>query len=964
MVSERIERFIQTLPDPQGAKIFLERLQEEAPKQAALCTKNEELCANLLLLASYSPLLAESCLQHPDYINWLERERDIAKMKSKEELVEELARFSAVNSTLSDSVVLARFKRRELLRIYLRDCKKLATMSETTEELSILADAMLERTLQKAYQPLLQRYGQPTTQEQGRLTNAEMAIVALGKLGSRELNYSSDIDLVFIYSGDGETTGKSTGAVESTTNKLFFTKLAEALVKTIGSPFGEGIIFRIDLRLRPRGREGDLASSLKEMIRYYRSEAQGWERQALIRARAAAGNAQIVEKFLSSVEDLIFLPRPVSEALRDIRMAKEKINTQVANRSALRDLRLHDQLDQPRSTIAGYNVKLGRGGIREIEFIAQALQICYGGQDRWLRNPQIVISLQRLAEKGLLSEQERSRLASAYNFLRLCEHRLQMEHGLQTHSLPLSDDRLELLARRCSYSSHQEFEHTLKTHAENVSKIYRRVFESSTEGLPRPARPHALRDSAHAEPHPLKGLLAEVIDGYLHFGSYEEADLRDALSAGLQNSYSPSRALKKNKDLIFSLGEGQHTISLKTIEQFTRLAGCSHYFGEMIVSHTHLLSVLEQTPSLETATANLAEPLEGGYESLLKQLRVLWHRAILEIGCYDVLAERAHTPQEHLTRVSAALTELADRSVARACEIALARTCGMLQIDPAATRFTVLGLGRLGHRDLDYDSDLDLLLVYSEGHLSAQFTAGEVYAHLCETLVQVLSSLLRDGALYRVDLRLRPEGKAGTLSPSLERLAHYLSGSAAVWELMAYLKARPIAGDMKFGEEVERAVLEAIFKRSAGADFAVEVDAMRQRLEREKSESMDIKFGRGGLLDIYFVSRYLQLLHQLPDPPARDTLSLLESLRRADYLTDRQHGVLSAGYTLLASIDHQLRLQAQRPSSRIPVNPNQLKEIALSLGFSDTTEFQHAFSSTTDHVRTVYNEVLKKGGVD
>ncbi len=963
MVSERIERFIQTLPDPQGAKLFLERLREEAPKQAALCTKNEELCTNLLLLASYSPLLAESCLQHPDYINWLERERDIARMKSKEELVEELARFSAVNSTLSDSVVLARFKRRELLRIYLRDCKKLATMSETTEELSILADAMLERTLQKAYQPLLQRYGQPMTQEQGRLTTAEMAIVALGKLGSRELNYSSDIDLVFIYSGDGETTGKSTGAVESTTNKLFFTKLAEALVKTIGSPFGEGIIFRIDLRLRPRGREGDLTSSLKEMIRYYRSEAQGWERQALIRARAAAGNAQIVERFLSSVEDLIFLPRPVSEALHDIRIAKEKINTQVANRSALRDLRLQCDLES-RSTIAGYNVKLGRGGIREIEFIVQALQICYGGQDRWLRNPQIIISLQRLAEKGLLSEQERSRLASAYNFLRLCEHRLQMEHGLQTHSLPLSDDRLELLARRCGYSSLQEFEHILKTHTENVSKIYRRVFESSTEGLPRPARPHALRDFAHTELHPLKGLLAEVIDGYLHFGNYEEADLREALSAGLKNSYSPSRALKKNKDLIFSLGEGQHTVSLKTIEQFTHLAGCSHYFSEMIVSHTHLLSVLEQTPSLETVHTPLTEPLEGCYESLLRQLRILWHRAILEIGCYDVLTAHAHTPQEHLTRVSEALTELADRSVARACEIALARTCSTLQIDPASMRFTILGLGRLGHRDLDYDSDLDLLVVYSEGHLSDQLTAGEVYAHLGETLVQVLSSLLRDGALYRVDLRLRPEGKAGALSPSLERLTHYLSSSAAVWELMAYLKARPIAGDSKFGQEVERAVLDTIFKRSVGADFAVEIEAMRQRLEREKSESMDIKFGRGGLLDIYFLSRYLQLLHQFPDPPARNTLSLLESLHRANYLTDRQHSVLSEGYTLLARIDRQLRLQMQRPSSHIPVNPNQLKEIAVSLGFSDTAEFQHAFSLTTDHIRGVYNEVLKKGGID
>lgn len=963
MVSERIERFIQTLPDPQGAKLFLERLQEELPRQAAAC--NEELLANLLLIASYSPLLAESCLQHPEYIQWLERNRDLARMKSKDELVEELARFSAVNSTLSDSVVLSRFKRRELLRIYLRDCKKLATISETTAELSILADAMLERTLQKVYQPLLQRYGQPMTQEQGRSTTAEMAVVALGKLGSQELNYSSDIDLIFIYSGDGETTGKTTGAVESTTNKLFFTRLAEALVKTIGSPFGEGVIFRIDLRLRPRGREGDLTSSLKEVIRYYRNEAQAWERQALIRARAAAGSTQIVERLLSSLDDLIFLPRPVSEALRDIRMSKEKINTEVANRSALRDLRLQHQ---PRSPTAGYNVKLGRGGIREVEFIVQALQICYGGQDKWLRSPQIIIGLQRLAEKGLLSEQERRQLANAYNFLRLCEHRLQMEHGLQTHTLPLSDDKLELLARRCGYSSQEEFEHTLKTHTEYVNRVYRRVFESPPESLPRPARPH-LRDSSQNLPsvgsidsHQLRGLLTEVIDAYLHLGSYEEADLKDALIRSLQNSYSPLRALKKNRDLVFSLSaEGQPSISIETIERFTTLAGRSHYLAEMIISHTHLLSVLEQIPSfLETQL--LSKPLEGCYEPLLRQLRILWHRAIMEIGCYDVLT--LHRSQDHLSRVSAALTELAERALARACEIAMSRTCHLLQIDPSSMRFTILGLGRLGHRDLDYDSDLDLLIVYSDSILCDRFTAGEVYAHLCEELISVVSSLSREGSLYRVDLRLRPEGKNGVLAPSLDRLIHYLSESAAVWELMAYLKVRPVAGDLKFGREVEEAVLQTIFRRSAGLDLSADVDTMRQRLEHEKSEPIDIKFGRGGLLDIYFTSRYLQLLHQIPDPPTRTTLSLLNGLRTAGHLTETQHATLSEGYILLTQIDHQLRLQMERPSNRLPVNPNHLRELAVSLGFSDTASFQHSFNSTTERIRAVYNEVLKKGGLN
>ncbi|MCS6885166.1 MAG: hypothetical protein RMM17_01785 [Acidobacteriota bacterium] len=956
MLSERLERFIQTLPDPEGAKLFLTRLQEEAPQQARLCSKNEELCANLLILASHSPLLAETMLQRPEYINWLERDRDLSRMKSKEELVEELARFSAVNSTLSDPEVLERFKRRELLRIYLRDCKKLATISETTAELSILADAILERTLRKAYQPLLARYGQPmTVDEQGKLASADIVIVALGKLGSCELNYSSDIDLMFIYYGDGETTGIGTGARESTTNKIFFTKLAETIIKTISSPINISPIFRVDLRLRPRGRDGDLVCSLNEATRYYTKHAQTWERQALLRARAAAGNLQILNKLMSSLEEQLFLSRPLSDALRDINAAKQKIDAK---------LRTQTPTSTNPSPIANYNVKLGRGGIREIEFIVQALQICYGGQEKWIRSPQIAIGLQRLAEKGFISESERSRLAAAYDFLRLCEHRLQMEHGLQTHTIPPTNERIELLARRCGFDSKQQFENQLQTYQEQVHAVYSRIFESS-ELFPRIACPQGTTEYRTALGTDLQldesstKLLGEVIAAYLYSYSLDKKLLTEALTKGLKQSYSPPRALKKNRDFLFSLQADptQPVPNLKLITQFTTIAGRSHYFAELVISHPYLLETIQEHTDPTKMIDSLDNALEISSEDSSKQLRILWHRAILRIGCHDLLS----TPldkQQHLLEIYRLQTRLAEKTVSKACELAAAKVCATLGIRPALLKYAVIGLGRLGHEDLDYDSDLDLVLVYDETQpLESNISQKEVYAHLCETLVHILSSQTREGALYRTDLRLRPEGKDGELVVSSDRLAKYLSYDAATWELLAYTKARAISGNPDFCIKVEQLMRESIFNRKV-ANLAANVIEMRNRLEKEKGAGPDYRFAKGGLMDIYFVTRYLQLAYSIADPPQRNTTFLLKKLYTEGRLNQDQYCTLLSGYNFLSLLDHEIRLQMPRPVSKLPSSSKLLHELAQGLGLGTAANLQQTLTNTLQNIRKTYEQIL------
>ena len=326
----------------------------------------------------------------------------------RQSLLESLSRFSLLHTASQPNVMLARFRRRELLRIFLRDIRRLATIAEITEELSNLADAIIEFALRLAKQDLDNRFGAPLeSDEHGRAMPADFCVVALGKLGSKELNYSSDIDLLFVYSREGTTSG--TGTSGSVTNREYFIKLAEKIITIAGGQSGEGAAYRIDMRLRPHGSIGRLALSLDETVRYYETDAREWEQQVLIRSRAIAGEIDLYKAFHSQVEPFVFRQRTdVATCLENVRRSKRR-------------------LEDATPPGPGYNVKLGRGGIREIEFIAQALQLAYGGRDQWLRFPHTLVSLSRLADRGLITEKQLTMLFAAYELLR--RHRTSSADG-------------------------------------------------------------------------------------------------------------------------------------------------------------------------------------------------------------------------------------------------------------------------------------------------------------------------------------------------------------------------------------------------------------------------------------------------------------------------------------------------------------------------------------------------------
>jgi glutamate-ammonia-ligase adenylyltransferase len=947
-----LEFLLRDLPDQNGARLFIDRLGNEQPRAHQNLLRQPALLADVLALAAWSPLLATTLEQNAEYLPWLSRERADPRVRTADELKEALARFALMNSSLNPQVLLARFRRRELLRTYLHDIRRAQTLVETMEELSNLADAILDYALSLARQDLDNRYGLPRrVDERGRTATAEFCVIALGKLGSMELNYASDIDLVFLYSDDGTTAG--TGARGEVSNREYFVKLSETIARLVGQSGGEGAAYRVDLRLRPHGRDGALACSLHEGVRYYMSSAQDWERQTLIRARAAAGSADLFNRFKESVTSSVFRPDvSVSGALASVRLAKQKIDRQVEKKS-------------------GFNVKLGRGGIREIEFIAQALQLAHGGRDEWLRVPHTLVSLGRLADRGFITHPEHSQLSEAYTFLRTLEHRLQMEQGLQTHTVPENDEAQSLLGRRMGFSDAKEFLVALKTHTAHVRGTYDRLFaeiEKTPEVIVDDNSPVAgdvstdmalAMDSAR--------ILAQRMDSKWEGKTKPLANLILSLAG---KSLNPHRALLQVFRVSASLAktDQRFVITETNLETLLQLCGVSDPFAERIAAQPALVTSLgaSVTTALRRdyrAIMRTAIDAERSFPAELAALRLQWSELIVEIAALDVANELSIFEANNLQ------TELATASMNVAYLIArreMARRYGSFSGGP---RVAFYGLGRLSTGGVDYGSDLDILITYDSLVPSPikTLTQDETYSRLVELMIAALSSITREGYLYRVDMRLRPHGKNGPLVSSAEGFLDYLKEQSAPWEWLAYAKLRSVGGDQELGRMVETHARHRIHANAVRLDPKELKDVtrhVRERLEKEKGGrgrklGTDIKYGPGGMLDVYFAARYLQLRDEVLDEGEdRSTACTLDRLREEGSLNEEDFEVLSSGYSLLRSIDHNLRLIMHR-STRLP-DPNHVaaKDVATRAGFGSVSEMQETVTEQMQLIRAAYNRIL------
>lgn len=952
-----IESLIRDLPDPQGARLFLENLINEQPRTHQKLVKETGLLADALTLAAYSPLLATTLEQNPEYIPWLARERADTRVRAAEQLRESLARFALTNSSLTPAVLFARFRRRELLRIYLHDVRRAHTLVETTEELSNLADAILDYALSLARQSLDNKYGSPLCDDaHGRIATADFCVVALGKLGSRELNYASDIDLVFVYSDDGMTAGS--GEREKVSNREYFIKLAEAISKLVGQPAGESPAYRVDLRLRPHGRDGALASSLGEILKYYEKTAQAWERQALIRSRAAAGSNQLFSRFAAAAQKYIYRSNvSIEDALSSVRLAKQKIDRQVERRAA------------------GFNVKLQRGGIREIEFIAQALQLAHGGLDEWLRGAHTLIVLGRLADRELISEQERTQLSEAYAFLRMLEHRLQMEHGLQTHTVPENDEQRSLVARRMGFSGAaalRHFNRALDLHTNNVRRAYDRVFAEIVEEATASPTVFTPDTSVTAREATVIQHAAAVFATHLSKQTSQQFSdtetIAQLLTETAHQAANPKRALALTARVAASVAKAEDEIEFSRdgLLALVRLCGASEVFGEMVAANPALLAVLSAPPRKlhrdYRAQLRACVDAEKTFKAELSAFRREWATLLIEIGAQDAASEIS------IAESNRRQTELAVASINVAYLIArreMGRRYGRIDAGP---RIAVLALGRLASGGVDYSSDLDLIILYDSLVASpiSSLTRDEAYARLSELMIAALSSVTREGYLYRVDLRLRPDGKNGSLVTSSEGFLEYLKQRSAVWEWLAYVKLHAVAGDLELGRMIETHARHAIHEKAAATEvneLKREARHIRERLEKEKTSrgrvaTIDIKHGAGGMLDVYFAARYLQLRDDVPDEGEdRSTQATLERLQATGSLDNDEREALNQGYALLRTVDHQLRLIVGRVAALPAIEHTAFEEIAAKLGYQNAASLREALLDAMQSIRQTYDRI-------
>ena len=918
-------------PDPDGALNLLERYTQAAsPDLLRELGRRPSGLTYLTAAFGYGSLLADSFLSEPSLVLQFARDRHFTELRSREALMEDYARFATTHSASDLAARLGLFKRRNYVRIGLKDVLGLATLAEVTLELSELADVLLAQALLDADQELAKRYGQPQYRDaQGRVARSGFSIVSLGKLGGNELNYSSDIDLLFLYARDGETAGSAESTSEGSVvmNKEYFVRLAQSVTHRLTQTTSGGPVFRVDLRLRPEGVAGDLALSLGAALDYYGRRARDWELQMLIKARHSAGDARLTRAFLRGVESHIYRSPAHFEAVQSVLTSRERTSQHLR--------------ESGRDTV---DVKRQAGGIRDVEFLTQCLQRLYGARDPWVRSGGTLHALRKLNDKGLLSDRDYAALTTAYEFLRKVEHRIQLDRGQQSHRLPSEAGALDRLARRVGMEAVEGQAPgpvlVARVHQvlESVREVYQRWIHPGSGD--RPAAAFELKPAATGSDarHSFAATLRHL-----------EANSPEVARRVRETSLAP-RARARAAEWMGTLLTSADSLTLArenpvAVERALKILRVSEYLSDLLMHHPQDLAALAAEvaqpppagqldmhlePALSDAALLGAEAQVGaaglaragprpapswawaaeehlGSREKMALLRQGYRTRVLELGARD--CSQAREVFESLGRWS----DLAAGSVATALSIASAMLRDGRRCDAP---FAILGFGRLGLNEFDLVSDADLVFV-AASHTPPEQIADEV--QLAEKVIEALSSYTRDGLVLAVDTRLRPRGSEGELVVTEDALVDYAAASAHPWEALSYLKACPIAGNAGLGWRVIARLTDRLFERFAGdADLARALQEMRRRLEREpKGRLSPTKTAPGGYYDVDFAVSYLCLRNRLRVPAGSNMRQRIAALTRARVLSDSDAETLASGCAFVRAIDHAARLVTGKSARKL-----------------------------------------------
>lgn len=984
LICEQLEEHLSRLSDPDRALNNLDRFfaASRSPLSlASLFDRDRGALPTLLLIFSASQYLSDHLIRDTESFDLLRLTE--GQPVARDVLIDEIC--SECESLADEQAVkwaLRRYKRRETLRIAYGDFVQQHGIDVVTRQISYLADAVCESALRTARERVSDSGRGIPRRPDGQ--PARLVALALGKLGGVELNYSSDIDLVFICDGDGKTDG-----TRSVSNQEYFERVVGAFVKLLADQTELGYAYRVDLRLRPDGDQGPAVVSIANALRYYDVKGRTWERQAFVKARPIAGDTELGTEFLDQLQPWIYRRYLTSADISGIRALKRRIERRAEREGG--DAR---------------NVKTGHGGIRDIEFVIQFLQLLNGGDLTQVRGGNTLKAIACLEQAGCLTWQERSLLQDNYEFLRKLEHRLQIMFDLQTHTLPESDKETRRVAIRMGFGGNGsgdalvEFNSELSKRAELNRKILDHLLHDAFAGDgeadpetdlvldPRPTdevidtvlSPYNFKDTKDAY-HNLMELSVEKIP-FLSTRRCRHflASIAQQLLQSIASTPDPDSTLVNLSKVSESLG-GKGVLwelfsfNPPSLRLYVQLCASSPYLSNILTSNPGMIDelmdslVLNKLPEIGTLQSTLTELCRGA-EDPVPIMHSFKNSQHLRVGVRDILGK------EDIKDAHRALSDVAEvclKQITTAEYIRLTERYGVPTIrggrdDGGPCSLVILAMGKLGGREPNYHSDLDVIFLYESDGMTAHqrptqrdtTTNQHFFSQLAQRIIKVVTHLGPYGRLYELDPRLRPTGKSGALAISIEELGKYFeSGRGQLWERQALCKARPVFGTESAARKTMQIVWRSIVEPPWTEDNAEQIRTMRMRLE-ESASKRNLKRGPGGTVDIEFMVQMLQLRHaaETPEVLVPSTLDAIAALRGCKHLSDELSKSLSESYRFLRSIESGLRLMQTTARHDLPEDPAALSRLAYLLGYSSGSVLEEECLACTQRNRTRFNELF------
>ena len=926
--SRAMQTILQASPDPDLGLTNLLRFCEVSTSRAGLFTdliQYPVLLDMLMRILGNSRFFADILVREPGLFRWLTASSVLQSPLTVNELAEETAHITGMFSTAERRMdALRRLFRRQLLRIGARDVLGLADLVAVTAELSLLADGVIDATV-------------GWTREQCRskaegIPDLPFAVIGLGKLGGGELNYSSDIDLLFVY-------GDPAPDADAEAIHAFFHAFGERLVQNLSRSTAEGHLFRVDMRLRPESGAGPLARSLQSYLLYYESRGELWERQMLIKARHVGGDRTLGAAFLRSLEPFVypraFLEHPAEAIMR----MKARIESTLGEAT---------------------NIKLMPGGIRDIEFIVQALQLLHAGKNSAVRGGNTLTSLAALGEGGILPVREVRGLIRAYTFYRTIEHRLQIMQNTQTHIVPSDERERGLLARRIGLSSAAILAQEMRDHLRQVRGVFTKALQVRNES------------TATGLEAAIDGVLTEEATQRM-LVDYGFRDVRQALRnmrslafgstlTGAQESDSRARtAFRQVASLLFNDITATPDPDL-TLHGVTLIGGAQRFPGSFFaqVQDARFRRFLVDTCA---ASPRFARVL-GDHPALLESLATdPAGRDVLPgtglpatedlVTCKLYQEVRAGMRyvlgMSHFEELTAELSTIAEFVIRRVLD-------NHTGIPGTRHRLTVFALGKLGSRELTFDADVDLLFVGEAESAEALSTLEGIAG----SVVRDLTAISDRGRLYEVDLRLRPEGRNAPLVPECSAYRTYLANRASLWERQSLTRLRWIGGDEELGRAVLRDVHAYVFDSPLPAGWVLTTVEMRKKMEARTrtrgEEIVDVKLGAGAMVDIEFLVQMLQLAGAVPpEVYGRDVFTVLRA-SSAPLVTDSERESLIQAYALYRRLELHIRITLGEHGSILPVQAR-LDTLARCAVHTTGADLTTRLRSTMTGVRALFLEI-------